>query len=258
MDVSKYLDEGIPTQQRRSTLARLQNSLADVSTRVGSIRKALLASVVLTAAFSGAVFGLVLSANEISKETKTNSSGLLVDRHTNEPIIVEAVKAPFSMTLKEMTFDDLKTLHHIDWSDVEGTRHYTEVHGFQWFPQDESFDATIVLFDTNEGAMYLNKESGDLDFLGDAEDEDTTVEDEEFENVSGRSLLEQQCKKRRIRGKWIYRPRNCNNQSQSIGLGGEQCLNCSDPVGEGDATASSSYGDSGIRDEAGRGTHGRD
>ena len=140
-------DQPIPRTKRASTLARLQNQLTNVGSTIANFKKTIIVSTVLTAAFCGAMFGLVLTANEMSKDTTTHNN-VLIDSKTNLPVTV--MSPHNTKPLDQWSHSELKKLDHIEFEIQGGFNAYLRVTGLMYNDDD-------VIFITDEGRYALTE-----------------------------------------------------------------------------------------------------
>jgi len=243
------MDERIIKPERRSTLARLQQSVGHLTTTMNNVKKGILVSTILTAAFCGAVFGITLTANEMSKDTTVSAHSMLVDSVTQQPISVMPYKT--SKNLNHWSTEELKDLQHLQYVDTDGFTNFIAVNGIVYKPEDTDNDVDrLVMFLTNSGKFGLNSD-GSLSRVYENDTTDLLIEDEESQIISvdnesvdesfedetpGRSLLAgtggRTCMKSCVgrRTCWYFPP-GCNDSSISDGVGQTQCSGCSDPDG---------------------------
>lgn len=149
MDVEKYMEQPVRTT-RSSTMSRIQTQLAAVGQNVSNMKKYIAAFSVLTAVFAGAVFGITLSANELSKDT-IPSHNVLVNKETNEPIQVATISRV--KQLDDMSIDQLKRIENVEFEDTDGLHHILKVTGIVYDPND----LNTLMFNTHEGKFGVDK-----------------------------------------------------------------------------------------------------
>lgn len=142
----EYMQQSVRTT-RASTMARINNQLNNVGQSIHNMKKALAASVVLM----GAVFGLTLAANNISKDMVSNN-GVLVDKASNDPIRTAPVDN--RRPLGEMSLRELKKLHSVEFIDDEDIMNVYRITGLRYDPDNTD----SMVFITDHGQFGLDSE----------------------------------------------------------------------------------------------------
>ena len=160
MNMSEFMTQQeriIERPERRKTLQRLQMSIAKMGQTMNLMKRSLLIASVITAAFCGAMFGLVLTANEISKETNTNTSihmkPMLMDTETNSPVSVMSIPYKEEKPLNFWSIDELLELEKLRFVDDKGATNVFKVDGI-------TYTENVVIFYTPQGKYMLGPNGG--------------------------------------------------------------------------------------------------
>lgn len=131
MEVTQYMEQSVRTN-RSSTMSRISKQLQSVTNKMTEVRQTLIVFTALSMVFCGAVFGITMSANELTKDTVPSSDGILVNKDTNQPLRVASIDN--NKPIHEMSIGELKKLQSVEYMDDENVMNVYKISGLRYNP----------------------------------------------------------------------------------------------------------------------------